>query len=58
MIVLGDKNLVVSKIESLINDLKNKDPLTGLGYNALSFLSIINNKNKYKNKNHKENINE
>ena len=55
MIVLGNKNLIVSKVESIINDLKNKDPLTGLGYKALSFLSIIN---KNKNKNHKDNINE
>ena len=56
-IVIGDKNLIVSKVESTINDLKSKDPLKGLNNNALSFLSIIN-KNKNKIKNHKDNLNE
>ena len=58
MIVLGNKNLIVSKIEIIINDLKNKDPLIGEDYKSFSFLSILNTKNKNKNKIHKENINE
>ena len=58
MIVLGNKDLIVSKIETVINDLKNKDPLTSLGIKNFSFFSIINNKNKNKDKNHKESINE
>jgi len=58
MIVLGNKDLIVSKIETVINDLKNKDPLTSLGIKNFSFLSNINNKNKNKDKSHKESINE
>ena len=58
MIVLGNKNFIVSKIETIINDLKKKDPFTGEDYKNFSFLSILKSKNKNNIKNHKENINE